>query len=81
MRKLLSLQYWKHTFSLIFRLLKSKEVSFGDKLLFLIPVIVYWIIPDILPFIPIDDIAVTMAVAHWFAGRMSKKYNIDGAGT
>lgn len=76
MRKLLSLRHWKQTFLLIFRLLKSKEVSFLDKLLFIVPVLVYWISPDFMPFIPIDDIAVTMIVAEWFASRMGRKYSI-----
>ena len=76
MRKLFSLRHWKQTFFLIFRLMKSKEVSFMDKLLFLVPVLVYWVSPDFMPFLPIDDIAVTMIVAEWFASRMSRKYNI-----
>ncbi|REK77508.1 hypothetical protein DX130_11075 [Paenibacillus paeoniae] len=77
MRKLLSLKHWQRTFALIFRLLKSRDVLIRDKLLFLVPVIVYWIVPDVLPLIPIDDIAFTMIVAEWFARRMGTKYNID----
>lgn len=48
----------------------------GYKLLFAIPVLLYWVLPDALPFIPLDDIAVTMILSEWFARRMSKKYNI-----
>lgn len=76
MRKLLSLRHWKNTFSLIFRLLKSRHVALTDKLLFVVPVALYWVLPDALPFIPVDDIAVTMIVAEWFARRMGRKYNI-----
>jgi len=46
----------------------------GEKLLFGIPVVVYWIMPDMLPFMPIDDIAVTMMLASWFSDRMERKY-------
>jgi len=76
MRKLLSLRHWRATFGLIFRLLKSKDVSWLDKLLFVIPVALYWVLPDVLPLLPVDDIAVTMIAAEWFARRMSSKYNI-----
>lgn len=76
MVKLLSLKHWKHTFQLVFALLKSSEVSFRDKCVFIIPVVLYWICPDVLPFIPIDDIAFTMFVTEWFASSMAKKYNV-----
>ncbi|RIX54026.1 hypothetical protein D3P08_07170 [Paenibacillus nanensis] len=76
MRKLLSLRHWRNTFSLIFRILKARHVRISDKLLFLVPVLVYWVMPDALPFLPIDDIAVTMIIAEWFARRMGRKYNI-----
>ncbi|MHA6483621.1 hypothetical protein ACX1C1_17170 [Paenibacillus sp. strain BS8-2] len=76
MRKLFSLRHWKNTFVFIYKLLTSKKVALRDKLLFLIPVIVYWVIPDVMPFVPIDDIAFTMIIAEWFAVRMGRKYNI-----
>ncbi|WP_201004937.1 hypothetical protein [Paenibacillus glycanilyticus] len=75
MRKWLSLRHWKSTFVRIYKLIVSREVSITDKLLFLVPVILYWVLPDALPFVPIDDIAVTMLLAEWFARRMEKKYN------
>ncbi|QAY66440.1 hypothetical protein [Paenibacillus protaetiae] len=75
MRKLLSLRHWKDTFVRVFRLLGSKDVALADKLLFTIPVLLYWVLPDALPLMPFDDIAVTMIAAEWFAGRMEKKYN------
>jgi uncharacterized membrane protein YkvA (DUF1232 family) len=76
MRKLLSLRHWKGTFGLIFKLLKSRDVELKDKLLFGVPVLLYWVLPDVLPMMPIDDIAVTMIVSEWFARRMQTKYNI-----
>ncbi|MDQ0058471.1 hypothetical protein [Paenibacillus harenae] len=76
MRKLLSLRHWKQTFGLIFKLLRSREVEVKDKLIFGVPVFLYWILPDVLPMMPIDDIAVTMFVAEWFARRMQTKYNM-----
>lgn len=76
MRKLFSLRHWRNTFTFIYRLLTSKKVAVRDKLLFLVPVIVYWIVPDVMPFVPVDDIAFTMIIAEWFAVRMGRKYNI-----
>ncbi|MCA0754688.1 hypothetical protein KP806_06465 [Paenibacillus sp. N4] len=78
MRKLLTLRHWKKTFSRIFQLLRSREVFVRDKLLFAVPVLLYWVLPDVLPlpFLPVDDIAVTMLLAEWFARRMETKYNM-----
>ncbi|MCM3627138.1 hypothetical protein SAMN05216378_4550 [Paenibacillus catalpae] len=75
MRKWLSLRHWKSTFVRIYKLIISRDVAITDKLLFLVPVILYWVLPDALPFVPVDDIAVTMLLAEWFARRMEKKYN------
>ncbi|MFF2481540.1 hypothetical protein [Paenibacillus sp. NPDC058071] len=74
-RKIFSLRHWRNTFVRIFALLRSKEVSIFDKLLFLVPVALYWVLPDVMPLLPFDDIAVTMIAAEWFARRMEKKYN------
>ncbi|MGU3470592.1 hypothetical protein ACLBWT_05440 [Paenibacillus sp. D51F] len=74
MRKLLSLNHWRHVFVRVFRLLRSKNVKLTDKLLFLIPVGLYWVLPDVMPFMPVDDIAVTMMAAGWFAKGMENKY-------
>ncbi|GLX69304.1 hypothetical protein [Paenibacillus glycanilyticus] len=75
MRKWLSLRHWKNTFVRIYKLIIAREVAITDKLLFLVPVILYWVLPDAIPFMPVDDIAVTMLLAEWFARRMEKKYN------
>ncbi|MFD1953469.1 hypothetical protein ACFSL6_04590 [Paenibacillus thailandensis] len=75
MRKLLSLRHWKNTFVRVYRLLANRNVAWRDKLLFLVPVLLYWVMPDAIPFLPVDDIAVTMLAAEWFARWMEKKYN------
>jgi uncharacterized membrane protein YkvA (DUF1232 family) len=57
-----------------FRLLRSPRVPLGEKLLFAVPVALYWIIPDVLPLLPIDDLAVTLLLAEWFTSRLERKY-------
>lgn len=71
-RRLLSLRRWSHMFSRIWRYLVSPHVAIMDKLLFLVPVVLYWVLPDVMPFIPIDDIGVTMLMTGWFVSRMDK---------
>lgn len=77
MNKLLSLRHWGATFKLIFQLITSSRVLWWEKLLFIVPVAIYWISPDLMPFLPVDDIAFTMIVAQAFASRMARKYNIN----
>lgn len=79
MHKLLSLRHWRHVFVRIYRLVKARDVALKDKLLFLVPVVLYWVLPDAMPMLPFDDIAVTMLVAEWFTRRMERKYG-SGAG-
>jgi uncharacterized membrane protein YkvA (DUF1232 family) len=74
LRKLLSLRHWSHVVRRVFKLLLHPAVSWKDKCWFAVPVVVYWIAPDVLPMLPVDDIAVTMLVANWFAERMENKY-------
>jgi hypothetical protein len=77
MGKLLSLRHWGATFSLIYKLIMSRQVLWWEKLIFIVPVAVYWISPDLMPFLPVDDIAFTMIIAEAFASRMARKYNIN----
>jgi uncharacterized membrane protein YkvA (DUF1232 family) len=58
----------------VWKLLSSGKVPLTEKLLFLIPAAVYWVMPDVMPFFPLDDIAVTILLAGWFSARMEKKY-------
>ncbi|MFK7695201.1 hypothetical protein [Paenibacillus sp. HJGM_3] len=77
MNKWLSLRHWSHVIRRVVRLLASPRIPVREKLLFLIPVVVYWVMPDALPFLPIDDIAVTMLLMGWFSGRMESKYDMS----
>lgn len=72
MKKLLSLRYWGHVLRRVVRLILSPKVPLHEKLLFLIPVVLYWVLPDVLPYLPFDDIAVTMLLANWFSKRMER---------
>ncbi|SFS45488.1 hypothetical protein [Paenibacillus sp. 453mf] len=73
-KKLLSLKSWAHVFKRLPALLMSSEVQLQDKLLFLVPAAVYWVMPDVLPLLPIDDIGVTMFLMNWFVQRAERKY-------
>ncbi|MEI7024905.1 hypothetical protein [Paenibacillus sp. y28] len=74
LRRLLSLRHWRHVFIRVFKLLGSSNVPFWEKLLFVVPVMLYWVLPDVLPYLPVDDIAVTMFLANWFSQRLENKY-------
>jgi len=74
MRKLLSLRHWRHVFARIYRLLTSRDVKLIHKLLYIVPVFLYWVLPDVMPFMPIDDIAVTMIAAEGYTRYMERKY-------
>lgn len=70
---------WLQLPNRVWRILRSSRVSVRDKLWFILPVGLYWVLPDAMPFVPIDDIAVTLLVAGWFAGRMERKYGLRRA--
>lgn len=67
---------WMRLPSRVWRTLRSPRVSLADKLLLVVPVLLYWVLPDWMPFMPVDDIAFTVALAGWFAGRMERKYGL-----
>lgn len=71
--KLWSFRHWGNIFRRVPRLLASPRIPLLDKLLLVVPALVYWVIPDVLPFIPIDDIAVTMLLMNWFVSRAERK--------
>ncbi len=68
---------WRHLPSRVWRILRSEQVLLRDKLLFIVPVALYWVLPDFMPFIPIDDAAVTALAASWFARAMERKYGLE----
>ncbi|CAG7650515.1 hypothetical protein ACFQI7_22170 [Paenibacillus allorhizosphaerae] len=72
--RLLSLRRWGHVFSRIVPLLRSPKVPLGEKLLFAVPALVYIVMPDVLPYLPIDDVAVTLLLMNWFTSRAERKY-------
>ncbi|MNO18879.1 hypothetical protein D3C76_85990 [compost metagenome] len=80
LRKLLSLKQWSHIFRNSWQFVISPQVALADKLLFTIPVLLYWVLPDFMPFLPIDDIGVTMLLTGWFVSRMERKYPALRAG-
>jgi hypothetical protein len=65
---------WRHLPSRVWRILRSNRVSLKDKLLFIVPVALYWVLPDFMPFVPIDDAAFTVIAAGWYARAMGRKY-------
>lgn len=74
LKKLLSLKKWSHILHKAWSYIISPHVAAQDKLLFIIPALLYWVLPDIMPFMPIDDIGVTMLLMGWFVSRMDRKY-------
>lgn len=71
--RLWSFRHWGYIFRRVPRLLRSRRIPLLDKLLLVVPALVYWVIPDVLPFIPIDDIAVTMLLMNWFVSHAESK--------
>lgn len=68
---------WRRLPSRVWRILRAPEVALTDKLIFIVPVALYWVLPDVMPFMPIDDAAVTALAAAWFAQRMERKYALE----
>lgn len=71
--KIWSMRHWGHVFRRLPALLRSPRIPLMDKLLLVVPAILYWVLPDVLPFIPIDDMAVTMLLMNWFVSRAERK--------
>ncbi|AOZ94788.1 hypothetical protein [Paenibacillus crassostreae] len=75
LRRLLSYKHWITVLGNLRRYVFSPQVALVDKLMFLIPVIVYWVFPlDLIPGLPIDDIGVTVILMKWFTSRIQRKY-------
>ncbi|TDL57280.1 hypothetical protein QJQ58_00950 [Paenibacillus dendritiformis] len=54
------------------RLLLSTRVPLKEKGIFVGLVLLYWVMPDVMPFMPIDDILFTMILMPWFSKRVMK---------
>ncbi|WP_433943735.1 hypothetical protein [Paenibacillus sp. SN-8-1] len=74
LQKLWSLKRWAHIFRRLPRLITSSQIPLFEKLMFLVPAGLYWVLPDVMPFIPLDDIAVSMLLMNWFVTRAERKY-------
>jgi len=75
-RRLLSFKRWTEVFKRLPRLLRAPQIPLHEKLLFIIPVLLYWVLPDVMPFMPIDDIGVTLLLMNWFVSRAERKYPV-----
>jgi uncharacterized membrane protein YkvA (DUF1232 family) len=71
------IRLWSHLPSRVWRIIRSPRIAIRDKLLFIVPVALYWVLPDLMPFMPIDDAAVTAIAASWFARSMERKYGLE----
>jgi uncharacterized membrane protein YkvA (DUF1232 family) len=74
LRRIWSLRHWGHVFRRVIPLLRSPRVPLAEKLLFVVPALLYAISPDLLPFLPIDDMAVALLLMNWFTERAERKY-------
>jgi uncharacterized membrane protein YkvA (DUF1232 family) len=72
--KWLKLTTWVRLVTRTFHALRSPHIPLREKALLLIPAVLYWVLPDVLPFLPVDDIAVTLLLANWFTKRIENKY-------
>ncbi|MEK3786201.1 MULTISPECIES: hypothetical protein [Paenibacillus] len=76
-KKVPPLRRWSHLMHRLPKLLRSSRVPWREKLLFLIPIALYWVLPDVLipiPFMPLDDIAISVLLLTWFVKRVERKY-------
>lgn len=71
--KIWSVRRWAHVFRRLPGLLFSPRVPLTDKLLLIVPAALYWVLPDVMPFIPIDDMAVTLLLMNWFVDRVERR--------
>lgn len=56
----------------LLRLLLDPRVSRQKKLAFPLVIAAYWILPDLLPFLPLDDLLITALVTYWFTRSAAK---------
>lgn len=56
----------------LIRLLLDPRVSRQKKLAFPLIVAAYWILPDIMPFLPMDDLLFTALMTYWFTRSAEK---------
>nr|WP_238392326.1 MULTISPECIES: hypothetical protein [Paenibacillus] len=54
--------------------LRDSDIPLREKAFLLVPAALYWVLPDVLPYVPLDDIAVTLFLSNWFLHRIENKY-------
>jgi uncharacterized membrane protein YkvA (DUF1232 family) len=74
MKKWLSFKGWARIAAKTFAYLRSPLIPPWEKALLLVPVAAYWVLPDLLPTLPFDDMAVTLFMVNWFIGRIERRY-------
>lgn len=74
MKTWLKLSTWVRLVRRTFSYLRAPGVPAREKALLLVPAALYWVLPDVLPYIPLDDIAVTLLLSNWFIRRIESKY-------
>ncbi len=62
------MNYFRRFSSILF----DSRVSFGKKFIFIFLVSIYWLLPDLLPFVPLDDLLFTFLGSLVFM-KMAKK--------
>lgn len=56
----------------LLRLLIDPRVSRQKKLAFPLIIFAYWILPDVMPFLPLDDLLFTVLMTYWFTRSAEK---------
>jgi uncharacterized membrane protein YkvA (DUF1232 family) len=74
MKNWLKLSTWMRLVTRTLVYLRSPAIPLREKALLLIPAVLYWVLPDALPYLPVDDIAVTLLLSNWFMNRIENKY-------
>lgn len=74
MKKWLKLSTWGRLVTRTITYLRAPDIPLREKALLLVPAALYWVLPDVLPYVPLDDIAVTLFLSNWFMRRIESKY-------
>ncbi len=56
----------------LIRLWLDPRVSRQKKIAFPLIVAAYWVLPDLMPFLPLDDVLFTAIMTYWFASSAGK---------
>lgn len=63
----------------LLRLLMDPRVSRQKKWAFPLIVAAYWVLPDLLPFFPLDDVLFTALMTYWFTSSAEKEVHQEPA--